>query len=125
MINAANVQSLLSRVTQRIVGLSRGVRIVLVVVFAGALTLLVTPLAYSILRVDFFAATSDEIFAPTLIAMVSGVVLYIVGWRLLVGFAGERPAPSSALLIYFVAGVAVCVLALTLVVIGAVTGTGT
>lgn len=125
MINAANVQTLLARVTQRIVGLPRGVRIVLVVLFAVALTLLVTPLAYSILRVDFFAATSEEIFAPTLIAMVSGVVLYIVGWRLLVGFAGERPAPSTALLVYFVAGVAVCVLALVLVVIGAVTGTGT
>ena len=125
MINAANVQSLLLGLTQRIVRLPRGIRILLAGAFAVALTLLVTPLAYSLLRVDFFVADSSQIFAPTLIALVSGLVLYVVGWRLMIGYAGETPTANPALLVYFLAGILICALALILVVIGAISGTGT
>lgn len=125
MINAVNVQSLLLRLTQRIIYLPRGIRILLAGGFAVALTLLVTPLGYSLLRVDFFVADSSQIFAPTAIALVSGLVLYVVGWRLMIGYAGETPTASPALLVYFLAGILICGLALLLVVIGAISGTGT
>lgn len=125
MINAANVQSLLFRLVQRIVHLPRSIRIVLVAVFCLALTLLVTPLAYNLLQVDFISANSSQIVAPTMIALVTGLLFYLVGWRLMIGYAGETPAPGTALGIYFAAGVTICVLALVLVVIGAVSGTGT
>src|SRR5215207_6420299 len=125
MLNAANVQSLLLGLTQRLVALPRGIRILLAGGFSIALTLLVTPLAYSLLRVDFFVADSSKIVAPTLIALISGLVLYGVGWRLMIGYAGEAPSPSNALLIYFVAGILICALALILVVVGAISGTGT
>jgi hypothetical protein len=125
VLNAVNVQSFLLRLTQRLVALPRGVRILLAGGFAVALTLLVTPLAYNLLRVDFFVADSSKIVAPTLIALVSGLVLYGVGWRLMIGYAGETPSPNNALLIYFVAGILICGLALILVVVGAISGTGT
>src|SRR5690606_13897979 len=105
--------------------LPRGARIALALLFAVALTLLVTPLAHTLLGVGIFVEDSSRLVAPTIISLVAGLVFYFVGWRLMVGYAGTTPKPGTTLLAYFGLGVVVCLLALVLVIIGAISGTGT
>ncbi|MEP7291377.1 MAG: hypothetical protein ABI835_06315 [Chloroflexota bacterium] len=123
MINNPRARQLLDSVLNYIVRLPRAARIGLAALFALSVTLLVTPLAYSLLGVDLFVLDAAELTAPTAIALVCGLVFYFLGWRLMVGYAGETPKPSQALLWYFGTGAVMCLFTLILVINGAISGT--
>ncbi len=114
-----------SPVTERliawIVHQSRLLRIALAALFALALTLLLTPLIDYFYLEHFF--TADTRMIPALISTAAGLVFYGVGWRLIIGYAGEQPTARPAVLWYVSIGVAACVVVVALLVIGAITGT--
>jgi len=120
-MNDLRVQNVLNTVLQRLVALPRWARIGLALVFAIALTLLVTPIIDFIYLSRFYNAST--LVLPSLISTAAGVAFYFIGWRLMVGFAGEAPKPSAALLWYFVAGMVILLITLALVVSGALSGT--
>lgn len=104
-----------------IVRLPRLTRIVLAAVFALALTLVITPLVDGIYIANFYDVDTRE--APALLSTALGVVFYLVGWRLIIGFAGQIPPTNKAVVGYLGVGTLVCVLVVVLVVIGAISGT--
>lgn len=120
-MNDLRAQNLVNTVLQRIVALPRWARIALALAFAVSLTLLVTPIVDSIYMARFYS--EGTLLLPSLISTAAGVVFYFLGWRWMVGFAGEAPKPRVALLVYFIAGVLICLVALILVVSGALSGT--
>ena len=110
-----------ARLIQWIVLLPRLTRIVLAAVFALALTLAITPIVD-----DFYLANLYDFstrVAPSLVSTGIGLVFYFVGWRLIIGYAGETPSTRTAILWYFILGVLACVVVIVLVVLGAVSGT--
>ncbi len=109
------------RLTERILRLPRLTRIVLAAVFALALTLAVTPIIDGIYLSRWYDPSTSEL--PSLISTVLGVIFYVVGWRLIIGFAGETPATRTATFWYIVIGALACILVIFLVVIGAISGT--
>ncbi len=109
------------RLIERIVHLSRLTRILLAAVFALALTLAITPLVDQHLPAIFFDSSTRVI--PALISTAAGLVFYGVGWRLIIGYAGEAAAARPAILWYISIGAAACVVVVVLLVIGAITGT--
>jgi hypothetical protein len=108
------------RLAVRIVSLSRLSRILLAALFALAITLMITPVVDGIYLNNFFS--SDTRMIPALVSTALGLGYYGVGWRLIVGYVGEKPIPRPAVLWYFGMGAAACIIVLALVFIGAVTG---
>ena len=104
-----------------IIGLPRLTRIVLAAVFALALTLAITPLIDGIYIANFYDLNTLE--APALVSTALGVVFYLLGWRLIIGFAGDLPSASKAVLAYLSVGALACILVVILVVFGAISGT--
>ena len=100
--------------------LPRIARIVIVSVFAVGVTILVFPLVDRIYIENFFNA--DTVSVPALVSAGIGLVVYIIGWLLLIGTAGDRPPARQALAVYILAGVAVLASVITLLIIGAVIG---
>lgn len=109
-----------SRLVNWIVDLPRLTRIVLAALFALAITLVVTPVVDGVYMNNFFETNTR--MAPALVSTALGLVYYGVGWRLIVGYVGEKPTARPAVLWYFGIGLIACLIALVLVVIGAVTG---
>lgn len=99
-----------------IVHLPRIARIAVCALFGIAMTGLLTPLVDRVYLDYFFNA--DTVILPALISAVAGVLVYGVGWRVFVGYAGERPRYNRALLLYLAFGVFVTVFALTLFFVG-------
>ncbi len=112
--------SIAHRLVMWIVNLPRLVRIVLSALFALAITLLVTPVVDGIYLNNFFS--TDTRVVPSLISTALGLVYYVVGWRLVIGYVGEKPAARPAVLFYCGIGLAACIIVLALVLIGAVSG---
>ncbi len=120
-MNNLRLNTLPDLMLQRIVRLPRLARIALVAVFSVALTLLITPIVDFVYMTRFF--DSATLMLPALISVTAGVIFYFIGWRLMIGYAGEAPAPRMALLWYFAAGILILLLALALVINGAFIGT--
>lgn len=120
-MNDLPAQNIVNALLQRVVALPRWVRITLALVFAVSLTLLVTPVVDYLYLSQFYS--EGTLILPSLLSTAAGVVLYFIGWRLMVGFAGETPKPGMALFWYFVAGIVILLVALVLVVNGALSGT--
>src|SRR5664279_1229962 len=110
-----------ARLVQWIVLLPRLTRIVLAAVFALALTLAITPIVDDFYLANFYDFSTRV--APSLVSTGIGLVFYFVGWRLIIGYAGETPSTRTAILWYFILGVLACVVVIVLVVLGAVSGT--
>ncbi len=104
-----------------IIGLPRLTRIVLAAVFALALTLAITPLVDGIYVANFYDVNTRE--APALLSTSLGVIFYLLGWRLIIGFAGDTPVASKGVLAYLSVGALACILVVILVVFGAISGT--
>ena len=100
---------------------SRLTRIALAALFALAVTLLLTPLIDHFYLEYFFNA--DTRMIPALISTAAGLVFYGVGWRLIIGYAGEQPPARPAIWWYVGIGAVACVVVVALLVIGAITGT--
>ena len=114
------VPSVAYRLVERLVSLPRWARIGLAAVFALLLTLLLMPVIDSIYMEYFYSPDTRDVAAY--VASAFGVVMYVTGWRLIVGFTGESPKVSPAVLWYVSLGAAASLIALALFVFGAVTG---
>src|SRR5215468_7605950 len=104
------------RLIERVTHWPRLTRIILAAVFALAITLVITPVVDDIYIANFYDLSTREV--PALFSTALGVVFYFVGWRLIIGFAGEIRPATKAVLWYLGVGTAACVLAIVLVVIG-------
>ncbi len=113
-------QPLSLRLVNWVLRLPRFSRIVLAVLFALAVTLAATPIVDGIYLNSFFNESTRV--APSLVSTTFGIVFYFVGWRLIVGYAGEEPPPRPAVFFYVVGGVLLVLIVLILVVFGAITG---
>lgn len=106
---------------QRILGWSRIVRILVATFFALAVTAAVFPLSDSIYIANFY---SDETrILPSFIAAAFGIIMYVVGWWLLVGTRGETPPERPTLIVYVAFGMIVSLFVLVLIVNGYSTAT--
>jgi hypothetical protein len=100
--------------------LPRLTRIIMVMGFAIALTFLLMPLVDRVYLTQFFDPATTML--PALISSGAGLVMYLLGWWLLVGEAGGAPRMRRATLLYLLAGVAIVVALLVLFVIGVIDG---
>jgi hypothetical protein len=95
---------------------SRFGRILVCAVIALAVTLTVRPLI-DMIYLDYFYDPGTVII-PAWIATAVGIAAYAVGWRLVVGMAGETPQPGRAAALYLVFGAGLVVYVLVLTVYG-------
>lgn len=101
---------------RRILGWSRPVRIVIATIFALATTTAVFPIVDSVYLANFF---SDETrILPSFVAVGVGIIMYVVGWWLVVGTRGDLPPERIAVVIYFFCGVVVTIFVLLLIMNG-------
>jgi hypothetical protein len=105
---------------ERVVRLPRLARMGLAIGFALCLTLLLTPLIDGVYMSNFDVREAPML--PALLSASAGVIAYLIGWRLLVGFADEAPQANGALAVYLVAGCAALLLTIVLVLLGAASG---
>ena len=94
----------------------RMLRILIAGVFSAFVTLALFPVVDA-MYLDFFF-TMETRALPSLVSSAIGLVTYFVGWQLIVGTIGTRPAARMAILWYFGIGVFAIVLAILLVING-------
>lgn len=105
---------------QQVTRLPRWSRILLAGIFAISLTTVLFPLVDYIYIVYFL--TPDTRIIPSFVSSGAGLVLYLVGWYLMVGTAGDAPADqvrqNSALLVYLLVNLCIVVVAIGLIIQG-------
>ena len=94
----------------------RLVRILIVALFALAVTLALSPLVDYLYDRFFFSMETRMV--PSLVSASFGLLMYLVGWMLMVGTVGEEPEARVALLWYIGTGVAAMLVVGILVVRG-------
>jgi hypothetical protein len=94
--------------TRRVLNLPRIARILLTVVCSLAFGVLIIQLVYSIYLQYFFSLQTYSI--PTLIALIVGFGVYVLGWRFIVGTVGEKP-DESAFVFWYVTTAAFAIVA--------------
>lgn len=104
--------------TERVLRLPRALRVLIAAVFALAATLLVTPVIDLVYVDNFFDPST--IIVPALVACGVGMVVYVIGWRLIIGTVGDTLAARPATLVYLALGAAGLLLVIGLVVYGLV-----
>jgi hypothetical protein len=107
---------LTGRLTDRLVMTPRLLRMLLVGIFALAVTLSLSPLVDLIYSEYFFSM--DTVIVPSLVSAGFGLIMYALGWWLLVGTVGERPIARIALLWYCGTGVLALLVVIFLIVRG-------
>ncbi len=90
------------RVAQRVVRLPRFSRFLIAIFFAVSVTLLLTPIVDIVYTTYFFSW--DTRILPALVSTGAGILMYGIGWWLVVGFAGEQPRPRPAIAAYLAVG---------------------
>jgi hypothetical protein len=103
---------------ERVLRLPRALRVLIAAVFALVATLLLTPIIDLIYVENFFDRSTTLL--PALVACAIGMVVYVIGWRLIIGTVGETPIVRPATLIYLIVGVLALSLVVLLVVYGLV-----
>ena len=111
------------KLVQRIIGLPRLVRIILVAVLALAVTLALSPMiddVYFRLAFDplYAAAPTVARILPSLITASVGLAMYAVGWWLVIGTVGETPQHRIAVLWYVGLGLLALIVVVILVIRG-------
>ncbi len=101
---------------RKILAWSRLQRMILVTVFALALTAAVFPVVDGIYLQYFFAEESRIL--PSLVSLGIGIMMYGYGWWLVVGFPGEPRPERRAIIIYLIFGMALIIFILILIVNG-------
>lgn len=94
----------------------RPTRILLVALFSLAVVLLAFPVVDNV-YINLFFNEATRIL-PSLVAAGLGAVMYIVGWRLIIGTRGETPAVHPLVLVYCFFGIVVIILVMILVLQG-------
>lgn len=105
-----------TRTGSRISQLPRLARIGLAALFALAITLALSPLIDLIYDRYFFS--TQTLIVPALVTTACGLIMYLLGWWLMVGTVGEKPTIRPALVWYFGIGL------LAVVVVGYLLITG-
>lgn len=111
---AAGVRALAAR----FIALPRLVRIVLVAIFALGWVLLLFAPVDMIYFYNFFSM--DTRILPSYVSAGIGLLVYFIGWYLLVGTIGQRLQPKLSSGIYIVLGVGVLLLDVILIISGLV-----
>lgn len=96
--------------------LSRIGRIFVCAVIALAAILSIRPLI-DLIYLDYFY-DPGTVIVPAWIATAVGIAVYAVGWRLVVGMAGETPQPGRAAAYYLVIGAGLVIYVVVLTVYG-------
>lgn len=104
------------RLVSRIVHLPRVIRVLIVGIFALAVTLAVSPLVDVIYDRYFFS--TDTLMAPALVTAFLGLGMYLIGWWLIVGTVGETPPAHIRVLWYFGVGTGAVVIVTMLIILG-------
>lgn len=86
-----------------VVSLPRITRILIAGVFAVMTTLAVSPIVDEI-YIRYLYSPSTVIL-PSFVSAGFGIVMYLVGWQLIVGVVGEAVEVRTAIVWYFVVGV--------------------
>jgi hypothetical protein len=100
--------------------LPRLARVGLVSLVALSVTVALFPLVDSVYVQFFF--NQATVILPSLVSAGFGLVMYIVGWWLVVGTVGEAPPARTGVLWYAAFGLLAIVLIIVLVLFGIVTG---
>jgi hypothetical protein len=115
--------ALMSRLAIRISQIPRLVRLVLVLLFAAALTLLFSPLIDA-LYLRYFFPWNEQIVTdvvrllPSIVSAAAGCIMFAIGWVIMVGSPGKSLPRSSRLVVYFAAGIALLVVAMVQIISG-------
>jgi hypothetical protein len=84
----------------QIVGLPRLARIVIAAIVAPVTVLVASPIVDAIYLRYFYA--QETVIVPSIVAAAMGLLMYLVGWRIIVGTAGVNSPISRGLLVYLV-----------------------
>jgi hypothetical protein len=109
-------EPLLLRGVRSLLGLPRLVRIAIAALFALTVTVALGPIIDNI-YLQFFFSDATRLL-PTLAAAGVGLVMYVLGWMLLVGTVGEAGSVRWAVIWYLVIGLLSICLIITQVVLG-------
>ncbi len=108
--------ALSEKLVSRIVHLPRVIRVLIVGIFALAVTLAVSPLVDLIYDRYFFSM--NTLMAPALVTAFLGLGMYLIGWWLIVGTVGETPPAHMRVLWYFSVGAGAVVIVTMLIILG-------
>jgi hypothetical protein len=108
--------AVMTRLANHIVALPRLVRVLLAALFGLCVTLSLSPLIDLIYDRYFFSMETR--MAPALVSSAFGLVMYMLGWWLMVGTVGERPGPRLAVLWYVGTGVFAVTAVTVLIIFG-------
>ena len=101
---------------EQVLALPRIARIGLAALFALAAALAATPVIDNIYVDNFFDL--ETLLVPALVLALLGLIVYGIGWVIIVGLAGEQPRVRRATPIYLIAGGILILLVLLLVLTG-------
>jgi len=101
---------------RKILGLPRLLRIVIISIFALALTAVVFP-AVDFAYMEHFFSESTKIL-PSFVSTGVGIIMYGVGWWLLVGMRGERRPERIGVFFYVLAGILIIAFVVYLIING-------
>lgn len=104
----------------RLLKLPRLARIGIAALFALSVTLALSPIVDGIYLNFLF--TPETVMVPALVSAGFGLVMYVVGWQLIVGYVGEMPPARLVILWYVGVGVLALVLVMILLVTGFASG---
>jgi hypothetical protein len=104
------------RLVAAILSVPRLLRMFLVGLFALAVTLSLSPLVDLIYTQYFFSM--NTVIVPSLVSAGFGLIMYVLGWWLIVGTVGDQPIARIALLWYCGTGLLALVVVIVLIVRG-------
>ncbi|MCB9454972.1 MAG: hypothetical protein H6671_03170 [Anaerolineaceae bacterium] len=113
---AEEMMTFSQRAAQQIIELPRGVRILMVGLFAVAATFAVNPVIDT-LYIQFFY-NADTVILPSIAAVFVGMVVYVLGWLLMIGTVGETPPIRRVIVWYCLVGLLVVVLVVGALIMG-------
>ena len=101
---------------RKILGLPRLLRIVIISIFALALTAVVFP-AVDFAYMEHFFSENTKIL-PSFVSTGVGIIMYGVGWWLLVGMRGEQRPERIGVFFYVLAGILIIAFVVYLIING-------
>ncbi len=101
---------------ERVLHWPRFLRVLLCGLFALSVTLALSPLIDEIYLRFFFSA--QTVIVPSLISSAFGLVMYVLGWWLVIGTLGETPPVRGGVLAYLALGLLALIVVVFLVLRG-------
>ncbi len=101
---------------RKILGWPRLLRIIIICVFALAVTAVVFPLVDFVYMENFF--NEQTVILPSFVSSGLGIITFGVGWWLLVGVRGEKRPERTAVFFYMLFGLLVIAFVFILIING-------